>query len=45
MGTAVGRSEKGWETSVALVKLTPKGRDLFGKEIMVWLLLKTLLVL
>ncbi|KAL9091179.1 MAG: hypothetical protein Q9159_001596 [Coniocarpon cinnabarinum] len=30
----VGRSDKGWETSVALVKLTEKGQDLFGKDIM-----------
>ena len=35
MQAPVGRSEKGWEVSVALVKLTEKGQELFGKEIMV----------
>ena len=35
LGAKVGRSDRGWETSVALVKLTAKGQELFGKDIMV----------
>lgn len=34
MGAPVGRSDRGWETSVGLVKLTKKGQELFGKDIM-----------
>lgn len=35
MGTEVGRSDKGWEISVSLVKLTQKGEELFGKDMLV----------
>ena len=35
MGNRVGRSDQGWETSVALVKLTAKGQELFGKDLLV----------
>ena len=28
----VGRSNRGWEASVCEVDLTPKGKELFGKE-------------
>ena len=32
MGAKVARSDKGWEASVYEVFLTPKGKDIFGKE-------------
>jgi hypothetical protein len=35
LGTKVGRSEKGWETSVTAIDLTKKGQEVFGKTALV----------
>ena len=36
MGKKVGRSDAGWEVSVSQVELTSKGKDLFGKNKLVF---------
>ena len=35
LGMRVGRSDRGWEASVTLVKMTEKGKELFKKDILV----------
>ena len=32
LGVKVGRSDRGWEASVCKVDLTPRGKELFGKD-------------
>lgn len=32
MGAKVARSDRGWELSVSEVNLTPRGKEIFGKE-------------
>lgn len=32
MDVKVARSDRGWEASVCEVDLTPKGKEIFGKE-------------
>jgi GMP synthase-like glutamine amidotransferase len=39
LGAKVGRSDKGWETSVTAVDLTKKGQEIFGKTALVSFLL------
>ena len=35
MGARLGRNERGWEASVVDVDLTPKGKEIFGKDTLV----------
>jgi hypothetical protein len=35
LGARVGRSDKGWETSVTAINLTRKGQEIFGKSTLV----------
>ena len=35
LGNKVGRSDKGWETSVTAIDLTKKGQEIFGKTALV----------
>lgn len=35
LGAPLGKSDLGWETSVSLVQLSHKGKELFGKDILV----------
>jgi hypothetical protein len=35
LGAKVGRSDKGWETSVTTIELTEKGQEVFGKSSLV----------
>lgn len=35
LGTKVGRSDKGWETSVTALDLTQKGQEIFGQTALV----------
>jgi len=39
LGARVGRSEKGWETSVTAIDLTKRGQEIFGKTTLVSLFL------
>jgi hypothetical protein len=34
-GARVGRSDKGWETSVTAIDLTKRGQEIFGKSALV----------
>jgi len=38
MGVKVDRSDRGWEVAVTSVNLTDKGRQLFRKDVLVWLI-------
>jgi len=38
MGVKVDRSDRGWEVAVTSVNLTDKGRQLFKKDVLVWLM-------
>ena len=35
LGASVGRSDKGWETSVTAIDLTKRGQEIFGKTSLV----------
>jgi hypothetical protein len=45
LGAKVGRSDKGWETSVTPIDLTTRGQEIFGKKDLVSILFKPFIYL